>query len=126
MYAIDKEVKEHQPQERSLGVTTHHHPPRGHRATDYNTLAVTFQRILYPSNSPLFGFTLLHFRDKDVAWDYIEGHAHIQHTAMMQTQDGFRLPLTKLLVPRWPREPSESAGGFRFFDDRASDRISST
>ena len=54
--------------------------PPGHRATDHNPLAVTFQPIPYPP-SPPFKCILPQFRDKDMMWDHIKGLAevHVDH-----------------------------------------------
>lgn len=41
-------------------------PPPGCRAVDHNSLAVTTQPPLYPSNNPAFKSVILECRDKDV------------------------------------------------------------
>ena len=78
IYVLDKDVKEHWSQDKHLGVTAHYQPPLGHKVIDYSPLAVTFQPILYPPNSPPFKFVSLQFRDKGEVGDRIKDLAEVQ------------------------------------------------
>jgi len=49
---IDKNVEEHQSQDRPLGNTACYWPPSGHRTIDHHPLSVSFQPIPYPLGGP--------------------------------------------------------------------------
>ena len=53
-------------------------PPPGLRAIDHSPLAVTFQSIPYPSNSPPFKSIPFQFRHKDAVGDHVKGLAEVQ------------------------------------------------
>lgn len=69
MYAIDKDVK--YPKWTSEGTTCHQTLP-GHRAIYHNPLAMTFEPIPYPLNSPPFEEIPLKFIDKNVEQDHVK------------------------------------------------------
>lgn len=71
VYATDKDVEEHQPQDGPLHNTTCHQPPPGHKSSDQNPLATTNQTILYPWNCPLFKSISFRFRDKSVIFVHL-------------------------------------------------------
>ena len=74
---IDKDVKEHWVQDRTLGYATCCWPPLGHRAIDHNLLAVTTQSVPYLLNCLSLEFVFFQFRDKNVVWDRMEGLAEV-------------------------------------------------
>ena len=45
VYVIDKDVEEHQSEDRPLGYTTRDQPPLGHRANDNNPLAMISKQL---------------------------------------------------------------------------------
>jgi len=77
VYVTDKDVEEHQFQDKLLEDTACDQLPPGHRAIDHNPLVMATQPILYSLNSPLFKSPSLQFRDKDMVQDNIKGLAQV-------------------------------------------------
>lgn len=66
VYASDKDVEEHLPQDGLLHDTICHQTPPGDKSSNQNPLSMTIQSIPYPSNCLLFKSISFQFRDKSV------------------------------------------------------------
>ena len=75
---IDKDVKEHQSQDRPLGDATCYRPPPGHGTIDHHPLSAAFQPISYPTSGPPIKSTSLQFGDKDGVGDHVKGLGQVQ------------------------------------------------
>ncbi|TRZ23389.1 hypothetical protein HGM15179_003740 [Zosterops borbonicus] len=70
---IEKDIEEHQFQDRALRDTTCLMSPLEHQTIDYKSLSVSTQPIPYPLNSPLFQSMHLQSGDKNVMWNHDKG-----------------------------------------------------
>lgn len=66
VYASDKDVEEHLPQDGLLHDTICHQTPPGDKSSNQNPLSMTIQSIPYPSNCLLLKSISFQFRDKSV------------------------------------------------------------
>ncbi|KAJ7399479.1 testosterone 17-beta-dehydrogenase 3-like [Pitangus sulphuratus] len=90
---IDKDIKEHQSQDRALRDTIRHQPLRGYRVINHSSLSASIQPIPYPLNSPPLKSKFLKFGVNDATRDRIKSPTKVQ------VDDTAGLPLVEHYSP---------------------------